>query len=46
MQESGQDGTAGIRFGLMRGELEIAADFDAPLSADLLAEYSALIEVV
>lgn len=39
LQESGQDGTAGIRFGLMQGEVEIADDFDAPLPDDLLAAF-------
>ena len=28
-----------IRFGLMKGELEIADDFDAPLPDDVLADF-------
>lgn len=39
LQESRQAGTAGIRFGLMRGEVETADDFDAPLPDNLLAAF-------
>ena len=28
-----------IRFGLMKGEIEIANDFDAPLPEDVLADF-------
>jgi prevent-host-death family protein len=28
-----------LRFGLMKGEIQIADDFDAPLPADLLAAF-------
>jgi len=39
LQDSREAGTAGVRFGLMRGEVEIADNFDAPLPDDLLAAF-------
>jgi hypothetical protein len=33
----------GIRFGLMRGQMVIPADFDAPLPADVLSTFTAAI---
>ena len=35
----GGQGRDGIRFGLMKGAIEIAEDFDAPLPDDVLAAF-------
>jgi len=46
LHESPAAETTGIRFGLMRGEVEIADDFDTPLPDDLLAAFEGRDETV
>jgi prevent-host-death family protein len=35
----GEGRPAGVRFGLMKGEIEIADDFDAPLPDDMIEAF-------